>query len=310
MVVPGDTEVVLVVNQFEELFTLTSNEHDRELFLESLRVASVDPESRHPRVVTLRADFYDRPLVYPRFGELFADRTEAVPPLTPDELEQAIRHPAEQVGLRVEPGLEAAMIADVAHQPGALPLLQYALTELFERRTGGHLTIDAYREIGGVSGALSARAEHLYQEANRPWQRAVRQVFLRLVTLGEGAQDTRQRVTRSELAVLEVDPEAVNEVLETFGRHRLLTFDREPSTREPTVEIAHEALIGAWARLDAWINEAREDLRHDQRLLRAATEWWGLGRTPASCCEAPVSSRSRRGPKAPTSRSAGPNAST
>ena len=87
MVVPGDTEVVLVVDQFEELFTLTSNEHDRELFLESLRVASVDPESRIRVIATLRADFYDRPLIYPRFGELLADQTEAVPPLSPDELE-------------------------------------------------------------------------------------------------------------------------------------------------------------------------------------------------------------------------------
>ena len=134
LVAPGRAEVVLVVDQFEEVFTLTSDEGERELFLETLRVAVADPESRLRVIVTLRADFYDRPLIYPRFGELLAARTEAVPPLMPDELEQAIRGPAERVGVRSEPGLVAEMIADVAHQPGALPLLQYALTELFERR--------------------------------------------------------------------------------------------------------------------------------------------------------------------------------
>jgi DNA-binding SARP family transcriptional activator/WD40 repeat protein len=280
-ILPGDAEIVIVVDQFEEVFTLTSNERDRELFLESLRVACVDPASRVRVVVTLRADFYDRPLVYPRFGELLAARTEAVPPLTPDELEQAIRRPAERVGVHPDRGLEAAMIADVAHEPGALPLLQYALTELFERRDGDRMTLDTYSALGGVAGALSTRAERLLREADPAWQRAVRQVLLRLVTLGEGALDTRRRVTRSELDALEVEPETVDGVLDAFGRHRLLTFDREPSTREPTVEIAHEALLGAWARLGTWIDEAREDLRQDRRLARAAAEWRGSDRDPS-----------------------------
>ena len=130
--------------------------------------------------MTLRADFYDRPLIYPRFGELLAERTEAVPPLTPDELEQAIRGPAERVGIRPEPGLVAEMIADVAHQPGALPLLQYALTELFERRDDDRLTLAAYREIGGIAGALSARAERIYEATDPQGRRATKQVFLRL----------------------------------------------------------------------------------------------------------------------------------
>ena len=265
LVAPGEAEVVLVVDQFEEVFTLTSDEGERELFLESLRVATADPESRLRVIVTLRADFYDRPLVYPRFGELLAARTEAVPPLTPDELEQAIRGPAERVGVRPEPGLVAEMIADVAHQPGALPLLQYALTELFERRNDEGLTLSSYREIGGIAGALSARADRIYEATDPAGRRATKQVFLRLVTLGEGRQDTRRRVARSELDVsLDVEQDAIDLVVDTFGRHRLLTFDREPSTREPTVEIAHEALLGAWGRLRTWIDDAREDLRLDQ----------------------------------------------
>jgi WD40 repeat protein/DNA-binding SARP family transcriptional activator len=273
LIVPGEAEVVLLVDQFEEVFTLTTDERERELFLEAIRVAAADPESRLRVIVTLRADFYDRPLIYTRFGELLAERTEAVPPLTPDELEQAIRGPAEGAGVSAEPGLVAEMIAEVAHQPGALPLLQYALTELFERRDGERQTLAAYREIGGIAGALSARADRIYEETDGPGRRATKQVFLRLVTLGEGRQDTRRRVARSELDALEVDQEAIGSVIDTFGRHRLLTFDREPSTREPTVEIAHEAMLNAWRRLRAWIDEAREDLRQNRGLARAATEW-------------------------------------
>jgi WD40 repeat protein/DNA-binding SARP family transcriptional activator/class 3 adenylate cyclase len=275
LVAPGEAEVVLVVDQFEEVFTLTADERERDLFLESLRVAAADPESRLRVIVTLRADFYDRPLIYPRFGELLAERTEAIPPLTPDGLEQAIRGPAEGVGVSPEPGLVAEMIADVAHQPGALPLLQYALTELFERRDEGRLTLAAYREIGGVAGALSARADRIYESTDPHGRQATKQVFLRLVTLGEGRQDTRRRVSRSELDALEVKGEAIEGVVDTFGRHRLLTFDREPSTREPTVEIAHEALLRAWGRLRTWIDAAREDLRQERGLARAAAEWRG-----------------------------------
>jgi WD40 repeat protein/DNA-binding SARP family transcriptional activator/class 3 adenylate cyclase len=275
LVAPGQAEVVLVVDQFEEVFTLTTDERERELFLEALRVAAADPESRLRVIVTLRADFYDRPLTYPRFGELLAERTEAVPPLTPDELEQAIRGPAERVGVRPEPGLVAEMIADIAHQPGALPLLQYALTELFERRDEDRLTLTAYQELGGITGALSARAERIYEAIDQKGRGATKQTFLRLVTLGEGRQDTRRRVARSELDAFEVEREAIDVVVDTFGHHRLLTFDREPSTREPTVEIAHEALLSAWGRLRTWIDDAREDLRQERGLARAAAEWRG-----------------------------------
>jgi WD40 repeat protein/DNA-binding SARP family transcriptional activator len=279
--VPGEADVLLVVDQFEEAFTLATDERERELFLESLRVATAEPNSRLRVIVTLRADFYDRPLTYPRFGELLAARTEAVPPLTPDELEQAIRGPAEQVGIRPEPGLVAEMIADLANQPGALPLLQYALTELFERRDEGKLSLSAFAAMGGVAGALSARADRIYEAIDPDGRRAMKQLFLRLVTLGEGRQDTRRRVSRSELDSLEVEQEAIDGVLKAFGRHRLLTFDREPSTREPTVEIAHEALLSAWQPLRTWIDDAREDLRLDRGLGQAAAEWRGSGRDPS-----------------------------
>jgi WD40 repeat protein/DNA-binding SARP family transcriptional activator len=278
---PSQAQLLLVVDQFEEVFTLTTDEQERELFLESLRVAAADAESRVRVLVTLRADFFDRPLVYPRFGELLARCNEAVPPLVPDELEQAIRAPAQGVGIVVEPGLVAEMVADAAHQPGALPLIQYALTELFERRDGNGLTLAGYDEIGGIAGALSARAERIYTSTDAEGRRAIKQVFLRLVTLGEGREDTRRRVPRSELDELDVGKGTMDAVLGTFGRHRLLTFDREPVTRAPTVEIAHEALMGAWTRFHQWIDDGREDLRQNRRLVQAGAEWRGSGEDPS-----------------------------
>ena len=277
---PADgSRLVLVVDQLEETFTLVRDEAERRRFLALLASAVEDP--RAIVVATLRADLYDRPLSYPGFGELLAGRTEAVPALTPDELEQAIRGPAEQVGVRPEPGLVAEIVADVAYQPGALPLVQYALTELFERRANGRLTSSAYREIGGIGGALSARAEGLHAEADASGRHAIRQVFLRLVTLGEGREDTRRLVTRTELDALEVDRAVIDGVLGAFGDHRLLTFDREPASRQPTVEIAHEALLGAWDRLRGWIDEAREDLRLERRLEHSAADWEASERDPS-----------------------------
>lgn len=263
--------LLVVVDQLEELFTMTEDV-ERTRFLAGLRAAALQPEGRVRVVATLRADFYDAPLSVPGFGDLLAARTEAITPMAPEELERAIVAPADQAGFVVEPRLLAEMIADVADRPGALPLLQYALTELAERADGRTLTLDAYRRIGRVSGALARRADTLFDPMNERARDACRQLFLRLVTLGEGTEDTRRRVRRSELATL-ADPETMDAVIETFGRHRLLSFDRDPDTREPTVEIAHEALLREWARLRGWIDDAREALRQRARISSGTQDW-------------------------------------
>ncbi len=154
--------VLLLIDQFEELFTLVADPSDRDLFLESLLTALSELRGQLKVLVTLRADFYDRPLQYPALGELLRKQTELVLPMSPAELEEAICCPAAGVGIMVEPQLVATIIADVQEQPGTLPLLQYALTELFERRQGSVMTLAVYEEIGGVTGALSRRAEALY----------------------------------------------------------------------------------------------------------------------------------------------------
>ena len=271
-----EAELVIVLDQLEELFTMVESEGERAHVLESLRIAASDPASGIRVIATLRADFFDQPLSVRGFGELLAARNEAITPMSPEELERAIVGPAERVGLDVEPGLLAAMVADVVDRPGALPLLQYALTELADREDVTSLTLNGYRRIGGVSGALARRAEHLYDALEVQGRIACRQLFLRLVTLGEGTEDTRRRVRRSELAAAELA--SADAVIDAFGRHRLLSFDRDPASREPTVEIAHEALLRAWTRLRGWIDEARDDLRTRDALAASAAEWNDAGR--------------------------------
>jgi serine/threonine protein kinase/WD40 repeat protein len=267
-----NADLVVVLDQLEEVFTLVEDEDERLHVLESLRAAATAPDSRVRVITTLRADFFDQPLSVRGFGDLLAERTEAITPLSPEELERAIVAPADRAGLAVEPRLLAAMIADVVDRPGTLPLLQYTLTELAERREDGVLTLAGYRRIGGVSGALARRAEQIYGAMDEGAQEACRQLLLRLVTLGEGSEDTRRRVRRSELVPL-AEPKVMEGVIYGFGRHRLLSFDRDPVTREPTVEIAHEALLGAWDRLRDWIDEAREDIRTQRRLAFSVAEW-------------------------------------
>jgi WD40 repeat protein len=268
-----DTELVLVIDQFEELFTLLDNESDRALFLDSLLYAVSAPQSRLRLLVTLRADFFDRPLLYPEFGNLVRKRTEVILPLNGEELDRVITKPVEQVGIGLEQGLVDAILIDIAEQPGALPLLQYALTELFERRQSDQLTLSSYRESGGVLGALARRADELYEALDKDSRDAARQLFLRLVNLGDGTEDTRRRIQRTELPAIQGHTRLMDQVIDSFARYRLLTVDRDPITRRPTVEVAHEALIRTWGPLREWLRSSREDLEMQRRMEAAAAEW-------------------------------------
>ncbi len=281
-ILPDDqqTEAFLFIDQFEEIFTQVKDTAIQQQFLRMLQSATTAPDSRLRVVVTLRADFYDRPLQYPVFGELMQRRTELVLPLTDTEMAQTIAGPAGPIGLLLEPGLVEMIVQDVSNQPGTLPLLEYALTELYERRRGNVLTRKAYTESGGVQGALARRADELYASLDEDGQEVARQMFLRLVTPGEGTEDTRRRVLRTELLAIG-DRETMRHVLDRFGHFRLLTFDIDDTTRAPTVEVAHEALIIRWVRLRQWLNASRDDLRMQRRLAAAAGEWRHAGSDPS-----------------------------
>jgi serine/threonine protein kinase/WD40 repeat protein len=295
LLLPDDgSELFIVIDQFEEVFTLVENEQERQHFLNLLLSAASDVRSRVRLVVTLRADYYDKPLHYPEFGEMLRTRMETILPLTATGLEQAISRPAQRVGVNFEPGLVAQIVSEINYQAGALPLLQYALTELFEYRQGRLLTLEAYQRIGGVVGALAKGADTIYNGFDAAAQQLTKQIFLRLVTLGEGAEDTRRRTTLDELMSIASPPlyssvrnepalmergsggevsDLLNDILESFTQSRLLTLGHDDSTRQPTVEVAHEAILREWATLREWLNDSRDDIRQERIIGQAADAW-------------------------------------
>lgn len=278
-ILPGDdARVLLIIDQFEELFTLVGA-GERDAFLQALAGAATDTRGRVQLLVALRADFYDRPLSHPTFAPVLTRHVVHVLPLTPEELEDAAVLPARRAGLTIEPRLLAALVADVRDQPNALPLFQYALTELFDRREGSTLTLAGYHAFGGLRRAVANRAEELYGSLDPDRQEAARQLFLRLVAVA-GDAEGRRRIPASELTALEVDVVALQAAIEAFGRHRLLTLDRDPATGAPTVEVAHEALLREWGRLRSWLDAARADLRSHRRFAFAVEEWLATGRDP------------------------------
>lgn len=273
-----DAQLLLIVDQFEELFSMVADPEIRRLFLDTLAISATGPDGRLRTVITLRGDFFDRPLQFHRFGELMRSGLVSIPALAPDGLARAVSGPARNTGLELETGLAAEIVRDVEGQPGSLPLFQHTLAELFDHREGRLLTIDAYRRTGGVSGALSERAEQLYQSLTRVEQDAAENIFLRLVTVDETREDTRRRVRRSELESFHVGSTTIDSILQRFGAHRLLSFDHDQVTRGATVEVAHEALIYKWERLRGWIDKSRSDLLLHHRLEWAVREWLDSGR--------------------------------
>lgn len=273
MILPPNSEFFLFIDQFEELFTLSESELQSMRFLDSLYTAVTAPISRVRVVITLRADFYDRPLKRPYISALMRERTEVVIPLTPQELELAIVEPANQVGVEIESALVNQIITEINEQPGALPLLQYTLSELFEHRLGSVIPHEVYKAIGGVRGSLARRADELYQQFDPPQQEITRQLFLRLVTLGEGTEDTRRRALLTETTSMRGNRNVIRSVIDQLGRSRLLTFDRDPISRNPTIEITHEAIIREWQRLRDWLDESRNDVRMQRGLAGLASEW-------------------------------------
>lgn len=273
-VLPDDSaRLLLVIDQVEELFTLVDDEDVRRRFLSNLVVALDDPHGRLAVVLTLRADFYGDTLQHPEFGARIGDGVVNVTPLTPEELEAAATEPASRAGMSFEPALLGQLLSDVSSRPGALPLFQYTLTELFDRRAGDTLLGATYRSMGGVQGALSRHAADLYGQLTPQQQAAARQLFLRLVAVTEHDVDTRRRVRAAEILSLDVDAVTMQEVIAVFGRHRLLSFDMDPLTGAPTVEVAHEALVTAWPELRDWVEHSRDDLRRHARFTVALREW-------------------------------------
>jgi basic membrane lipoprotein Med (substrate-binding protein (PBP1-ABC) superfamily)/DNA-binding SARP family transcriptional activator len=269
--------LMLVIDQFEELFSLVESDSERDRFIRNLEVALEDPHGRIVIVIALRSDFYNRPLEYARFGALLGEGVMNTVPLSPDALEAAAEQPAAVAGVHLEPTLLARLLTDVTGQSGGLPLFQYALTELFDRRAGDILTAQAYEEMGGVKGAITRRAEDLFEALTEDERVACKQLFLRLVMIVDTDEWSRRRVPASEIVAIAADTVDLQTVLDRFGAFRLLTFDRDHVSGSPTVEVAHEALLWEWNRLKGWIEHGRDDLRRHARFTTALAEWEAAG---------------------------------
>jgi|GEM_PF-4957441 DNA-binding SARP family transcriptional activator/WD40 repeat protein len=274
---PGHAGMLIVIDQLEELFTQTTDETQRQAFLQMLVDIAGAPDANVRAVATLRADYFDRPLAHPGFDDAIQGRAVALGAMSSDELADAVRLPARSVGVEIDSGVVERIVGEAATQPGALPLVQHTLSELFASRSTDAITPADLDAIGGVSGAIGRRAEQIFQSLDQPGREAAEAVFLRLVSVSEEHGDTRRRVRRSELEQAGIPAERLDSVLGEYGRYRLLTFDRDRASRTPTVELAHEALITDWARLREWVDDAREDLLARRRLESAAQEWVDAG---------------------------------
>jgi WD40 repeat protein/DNA-binding SARP family transcriptional activator len=260
-----DMRMALVVDQFEETFTTCRDEEERGEFISALVSGAQDPHVRAVVVIAIRADYYGRCAAYPELASLLAANHVLIRSMRPDELRRAIELPAQRAGLRVEPELTDALVADTEDQPGALPLLSTALLELWQRRRGRRLRHADYEHTGGVRGAVARLAEDAFERLDDEQQIVARSVFMRLA--GEGADGTVER-RRVPLAELETSgSEDAGRVVALLTDQRLLTVS------EGTVEVAHEALLREWPRLRGWIEEDREGLRVQRRLTAAAQEW-------------------------------------
>jgi class 3 adenylate cyclase len=262
-----DQDLLLVVDQFEEVFTTCADETERADFLATLADAANDPRGQVAVVLAIRADLYGRCAEDPALADLLGPNHVLVASMTGDDYRRAIEQPALRVGVAVEPALTEALVAEVEDEPGALPLLSTALLELWERREGRAITLRAYLETGGVRGAVSRLAEEVFGTFSREQQAVARAVMLRLAAPGEGDSVVRRRVPLAEFDA-ERNPELAD-VVDVLTDRRLLTVSNG------VVEVAHEALLREWPRLAAWLDEDRAGRVLHAHLMDAARGWVG-----------------------------------
>jgi WD40 repeat protein/serine/threonine protein kinase len=269
----GDQVRVLCVDQFEEVFTQAEAHDDgaAHAFVDAL-AAMADPVDSNLRVVlAVRADFYALCAQVGWLAERITTNQVLVGPMAREDMRRAVEEPARRAGLRLGQGLIDAVLDEGGQSAGSLPLISHALMETWKRRSGNTLNTEAFRQAGGVAGAIAKSAEDLYvMSIGEPQQAVAKRLLLRLVTPGDGAADTRRAMPLAELE-RDSDPIAMRSVVDAFVNARLLSVD------DKSAQIAHEALLGSWPRLRSWIDAERENLRTHQRIRRAALEWEGSG---------------------------------
>lgn len=272
-----NARLLLVIDQFEELFALCRSEDERAAFVGNLLTAAFEVHGPVIVVITLRADFYAHCAKYPQLREALAQNQEYIGAMNDDELQRAIEEPARRGRWEFEPGLVDLLLHEVGHEPGALPLLSHALMETWQRRRGRMMTLSGYTSSGGVRGAIAETAEAVFADQFTHEQRAIaRRIFLRLTELGDetATGDTRRRATFNELILKPEESDTTRTVLKVLADSRLII------TGENAVEVAHEALIREWPTLRGWLEDNREGLRLHRHLTETAQEWDRLNHEP------------------------------
>ncbi len=271
--------LLLVVDQFEEVFTLCRSPEERDAFISSLLDAS-NPDDTQPITILLvmRADFYARVAQHDRLREIVSQYQEFIGAMSRDELISAIDKPLARGGWKIQEGLIEVILDDIGYEPGALPLLSHALLETWRRRRGRTLTLSAYTESGGIRGAIAQTAENVFQnqlsEAQRP---IARMIFIRMAELGDDAHDTRRRVTLSELITRSTDELVINTVVNILTDARLVITDTIEPGDTQIYEVAHEALIREWPTFRGWLDEDRQGLILHQHLAEDTIDWIKAG---------------------------------
>jgi WD40 repeat protein len=279
-------QLLLLIDQFEELFTVCRDEGERRAFIDNLMTAAVEPGGAVFVVIALRADFYPHCGPYADLREALATLQTYLGPMSRDELRRAIEEPARRGKWELEPGLVEILLHDVGSErgqspePGALPLLSHALLQTWHRRRGRTLTVSGYLASGGVRGAIAETADDVFRDQLDPEQQGIaRHIFLRLTHLAEddATGETRRRATLEELIPTPEAAPGVREVLTLLADARLITIDNG------VAEVAHEALIREWPTLRNWLEEDREGLRLHRHLTQAAESWERRGRDLGEC---------------------------
>jgi uncharacterized protein YjbI with pentapeptide repeats len=262
-----NSRLLIVADQFEELYTLCRDTDTRQQFLDMLlETLGTASEASSHLVLTMRADFLGQALLYPQFGDALQGTIELLRPMNPHELRMAIEKPAELLEVHFEPGLIERILEGGRNEPGNMPLLEFALTALWEQQIQGELAHTAYETVGRVEGALSNHADEIFKGLSESKQVQARRIFIQLVRPGEGTEDTRRLAYRHELS------EEDWLLVQRLASERLVVTNRDPVGQE-TVEIAHEALIRGWEHLKEWMDQNR-DFRAWQERLRIALHQW------------------------------------
>ncbi|MEN8184434.1 MAG: protein kinase, partial [Myxococcota bacterium] len=265
-IAPG-SKLVIAVDQMEELFTVAPADQ-AEILLAAL-ASTVTEESANLKVIaSIRADFFGYPLASPGFGALAGPATMTIGPMRAEQLAAAISEPARLSGVEVEAALVARLAAETAGRAGSLPLMQFALTRAWDERSGPTVTLANYEGLGGLTGTLVRSAEGIWDRLSPSDQDAARRLLPRLVQIGEEATRRREEVAAA-VSLGGVNPS----LIEVLVNARLVTLDRDQSTREPTIELSHEAIIEAWPRLARWVDDSGTALLIAQRLRTDALDW-------------------------------------